>query len=83
VYGLYAACTESIAKAWITNLVQKDQTATAIGTYTAFQSVATLFASTAAGIIWYAGGATMLFATTGMIALVLAIYFSQLKIARQ
>jgi MFS family permease len=83
VYGLYAACTESIAKAWIANLVQKDQTATAIGTYTAFQSVATLFASTAAGIIWYAGGATMLFATTGMIALVLAIYFSQLKIARQ
>ncbi|HQQ96473.1 MAG TPA: MFS transporter [Cyclobacteriaceae bacterium] len=83
VYGLHAACTESIAKAWITNLVQKDQTATAIGTYTAFQSVATLFASTAAGIIWYAGGATMLFATTGMIALVLAVYFSQLKIVRQ
>jgi MFS family permease len=79
LYGLYAACTESVAKAWITNLVAKDQTATAIGTFTAFQSIAALVASTGAGLIWYAGGATLLFGSTGMAAGVLAIYFGRLK----
>lgn len=83
VYGLYAACTESIAKAWITNLVAKDQTATAMGTYTAFQSMASLIASSLAGIIWYAGGATVLFATTGIASALLALYFSRLKVSDQ
>lgn len=83
MYGLYAACTESIAKAWITNLVAKDQTATAIGAYTAFQSMAALLASSVAGIIWYAGGATVLFTTTGIASALLALYFSRLKVGRQ
>ena len=83
IYGLYAACTESIAKAWITNLVTKDQTATAIGTFTAFQSIASLFASILAGLIWYAGGATVLFATTGIGSALLALYFSRLKVHHQ
>ena len=37
-YGSYAACTEGISKAWLTNIVGKHETATAIGTFTGFQS---------------------------------------------
>ncbi|MBA2563709.1 MAG: MFS transporter, partial [Chitinophagaceae bacterium] len=33
LYGVYAAATEGISKAWITNIVDKKETATAIGTY--------------------------------------------------
>src|SRR5207237_365141 len=54
VYGAYAACTESVAKAWITNISTKEETATAVGTYTALQSICTLIASVSAGWIWYA-----------------------------
>ena len=34
IYGIYAAATEGVIKAWITNLAHKENTATAIGFYT-------------------------------------------------
>ena len=52
LYGLFAAATEGISKAWISNLCDSKDTATAIGTYTGFSSVATLVASLAAGLVW-------------------------------
>ncbi len=33
IYGVYAAATEGIAKAWISNVSDSKDTATAIGTY--------------------------------------------------
>lgn len=77
LYGLYAAATEGIAKAWVSNIVPKGETATAIGTYAGFQSIAALLSSTIAGVMWYSFGAQYLFITAGIIALVVAfiIYF--------
>ena len=83
LYAIYAACTESIAKAWIANISHEKDVATAIGTYTAFQSICTLFASVLAGWIWYTWGGAALFLTTGILALGVAIYFVQLKVAKQ
>ena len=77
LYGIYAAATEGIAKAWITNICEKNKTATAIGTYTAFQSIATLFASTLAGFIWFQFGASLTFLISGVIAILVAIYISK------
>ena len=74
LYGIYAAATEGVAKAWITNLCDKKDTATAIGTYTAFQSVMTLVASTLAGIIWANYGASVTFLLTALIALTVMVY---------
>ncbi|HAI74753.1 MAG TPA: MFS transporter, partial [Microscillaceae bacterium] len=60
-YALYTATTEGISKAWISRLVSPAETATALGTYTALQSVAAFLASTLTGWVWYyAGGATAL-----------------------
>jgi MFS family permease len=81
LYAFYAACTESIAKAWIANISHEKDVATAIGTYTAFQSICTLFASVLAGWIWYTWGGATLFLTTGILALGAAIYFGRLKVA--
>jgi MFS family permease len=67
-YGVYAAATEGVSKAWITNLVPKAETATAIGAYTAFQSVCALVASTAAGLLWMRFGLTAAFLVTGAAA---------------
>ncbi len=81
LYGIYAACSESIAKAWITNICDKKDTATAVGTYTAFQSICALLSSIIAGGIWYSWGAASLFSLTGVLALVAAIYFLRLRSA--
>lgn len=79
LYGIYAAATEGIAKAWITNICQKKDTATAIGTFTAFQSIAILLASSLAGMIWFYVGASTVFLLSGIIALVVSIYISRFK----
>lgn len=76
LYGIYAAATEGIAKAWITNVCEKGKTATAIGTYTAFQSIATLIASSLAGVLWFSFGASVTFLLSGFIAIIVAIFVS-------
>lgn len=74
IYGLYAATTEGISKAWISKLVKKDEMAGASGTYAGFQSICTLFASSITGAIWYNFGPAYAFGFTAAIALLVAIY---------
>lgn len=74
-YGIYSAATEGIAKAWISNISDKNNTATAIGTYNAFQSIATLLASSIAGLIWYLfGTATATFLLTSAVTIGVVIF---------
>jgi MFS family permease len=75
LYGLYAASTESIAKAWITNIASKNETATAIGMYTAAQSLCTLAASSLAGALWFAYGAQATFLVTAAATALIVVYF--------
>jgi MFS family permease len=79
VYGLYAAATEGVAKAWMTNISAKEDTATAIGTYTAFQSVSALLASSLAGFIWYAAGPWAVFSISAIAGALVAVYIGFLK----
>lgn len=79
VYGIYAAATEGIAKAWITNICEKKNTATAIGTYTAFQSIATLIASSLAGMIWFSFGSATIFLMSGIVAIGVSIFVLRIK----
>ena len=81
LYGIYAAATEGVAKAWISNISAKKDTATAIGTYTAFQSLAALLASSLAGGIWYWKGSGATFLLSAVVALGIAVYVA-LIIAR-
>jgi MFS family permease len=74
VYGIYTASTESISKAWITNIVDKKQTATAIGSFTAFNSVFTMLASFIAGLIWAFIGLEYTFGLTAAVTLIVAVY---------
>ncbi len=79
LYGLYSAATEGISKAWISNISDKADTGTAIGTYAGFQSICAMIASTIAGLIWYNFGAEATFIITGSITLFLVFYFIRLK----
>jgi MFS family permease len=75
VYGIYSAATEGIIKAWITNLVRKEDTATAIGFYTSCESICTLLASIIAGALWAGVGSVATFISTSAIAIIVCFYF--------
>jgi MFS family permease len=75
IYGIYAAATEGIVKAWITNIAHDINTATAVGFYTSCQSVCSLLASIIAGFIWSQFGPSFTFGATAFIAFSVIIYF--------
>ena len=79
LYGIYAASTEGISKAWISNITKKEETATAIGTYSAFQSIFTMLASSLAGLIWYNFGAGATFLITSFMTILVILYFYTIK----
>jgi len=75
IYGIYAAATEGVVKAWVTNIAHDSNTATAIGFYTSCESICSLFASIIAGAIWKLFGASFTFGITAFIAFSVIIYF--------
>ncbi len=75
LYGIYAAATDGISKAWISNITDKKDTATAIGTFAGFQSICTMLASSLAGLIWYQFGAVATFMITAMASVLIILYF--------
>ncbi|UKJ08310.1 MFS transporter [Solitalea lacus] len=75
LYGVYAAATEGISKAWISNIVYEKDTATAIGTFSALQSICTMLASSLTGLIWFQFNATAALLTTATVTLFVIVYF--------
>jgi MFS family permease len=73
-YGVYAASTEGISKALISNIAAKSDTATAIGFYNSFASIATLLASTLAGVLWFSIGPRSMFMISGIGVFFVSIY---------
>jgi MFS family permease len=79
IYGIYAAATEGITKAWITNLAHTNDTATAIGFYTSCESISALLASCIAGLLWTGIGSFYTFILPAIIAVIVLAYFSMYK----
>lgn len=75
LYGIYASATEGISKAWISNITDKKNLATAIGTFTGLQSICSLLASSLTGLIWFQFGAVAAFLMTGTMTVLVVIYF--------
>jgi MFS family permease len=75
-YGIYAAATEGISKAWISKISEKNEVATAIGFYTGIQSIFAMLASILAGFLWFQYGASITFFVTGFSSLLVVIYFA-------
>jgi MFS family permease len=74
LYGAFSAATEGISKAWISNICETKDTATAIGTYAGMQSICTMLASSICGLIWWKFGAAATFIATGSVTLIVLIY---------
>lgn len=75
LYGIYAAATEGISKAWISIISNNKDVATAIGTFAALQSICTMLASSLTGLIWFKFGSSIAFITTASVTLLVLVYF--------
>lgn len=75
VYGAFSASFEGIAKAYISNLSDKKDTATAIGFYNSAHSITAFLASSIAGLVWHKISPETLLYIAGAGACVSAVYF--------
>jgi MFS family permease len=82
LYGIYAAATEGITKAWITNIAHDKDTATAVGFYTSCQSIGALLASVIAGFLWNISGSTVTFIVTAASSLGISVYFLMMPLKK-
>jgi MFS family permease len=76
LYALYASASEGVSKALISNIAEKDKTATSIGFYTSFASIFTMLASSLAGLIWLEFGMKTMFIVSATGAMVAALYLT-------
>ena len=76
LYGLYAAATEGVGKAWVSTLCNKADTGAALGTLGGLSSLAALLASGLTGVLWQWRGPELPFRLAAGAALVVAFYLS-------
>lgn len=82
-YGLYAASTEGVVKAWVSDLIPDNQRGSAIGLFTMMSSFAVMAGSAATGILWDSFGSQVPFLVSGIVAAGIAVFliFSGERIA--
>jgi MFS family permease len=72
-YGMYAAFSEGILKAWVSDLVPDNKRASAIGLITMLSSFSIMVGSVVTGILWDKFGAAIPFLVSGGVSLLVAI----------
>jgi MFS family permease len=79
IYGIFAASTEGISKAWISNLCKKEDLATALGFQATTQSLMTLVASLFAGLMWATLGSSSVFLMSAVVTIIVALVLATRK----
>jgi len=82
LYGLYAAATEGLSKAWISTLCLPSQKAGALGLFQGFQSIGVWVASSVCGWLWYTKGSQWAFAVTVVGVLLGLIVLFRIKLQK-
>ncbi len=83
LYGIYMAATDGISKAIISNMVPKTETASAIGFYSGWNSIAVMIASSVAGLIWYCGSPELMLLLSAAGSLIAAVYLWRVKMVEK
>ncbi|UOQ55104.1 MFS transporter [Hymenobacter cellulosivorans] len=76
LYGLYAAATEGVGKAWLSQLCSPTDKGAALGTFAGLSSLAALGASTLTGLVWQLLGASAAFGLSAVVATAVAGYIA-------
>jgi MFS family permease len=72
LYGVYAASTEGILKAWVSDLISYEKVASAVGLITMVSSIAMFAGSILAGYLWDAFGSSVPFYLSSAVSLITA-----------
>jgi MFS family permease len=72
-YGIYAASTEGVSKAWISDLIPNQQRGSAIGLLTMLSSFAIMIGSFFTGVLWDKFGSAIPFIISAIISLVIVL----------
>jgi MFS family permease len=72
LYGIYAAATEGISKAWVSDLIPDEQRGSAIGLLTMLSSFSVMLGSFATGILWDRFGSSVPFLLSAVVSSVIA-----------
>ena len=74
LYGIYAAATEGVVKAWVTDLIPDEFRGSAIGLLTMCSSLAIMLGSFLAGVLWDQFGAEVPFLISSVVSFVIVIF---------
>ncbi len=74
-YGIYAASTEGVIKAWVSDLIPDHFRGSAIGLLTMMMSLAMMCGSFLTGILWDQFGPQVPFLITSFISIIVAVVF--------
>jgi len=80
LYGVYSAAIEGNIKALLSNLVDRKETATAIGLFTTFQSGTFLVSNLLAGGLWDLFNSSVPFILSGAVAMIVSVLLLIYKI---
>ncbi|MDH7604194.1 MAG: MFS transporter [Melioribacter sp.] len=72
LYGIYAASTEGIAKAWISDIIDVNFRGSAIGLLTTLMSLGVMCGSIITGFLWDKFGASIPFLISSIVSLIIA-----------
>jgi MFS family permease len=73
-YGLYAAATDGVSKAWMSKLVPKTETGAALGFLAGMVSLSALCASSLTGLIWTVQDGKLAMMLSGGVAILVLVY---------
>ncbi len=79
LYGIYAASTEGVAKAWVSDLIPDHNRATAIGLLTMLSSLAMMLGSLLTGILWDKFGSAIPFLASSVVSMIVALILLFIK----
>ncbi len=73
LYGFYSAATDGISKAWISDFVEDENRATAIGLYNSVTGLGILVGSSLAGVLWDSFSSAVPFTFSAIVSFVIGI----------
>ena len=79
LYGIYAASTEGVVKAWVSDLIPDEQRGSAIGLLTMFTSLSIMLGSFVAGVLWDKFGSAIPFMLSAVVSIIVATLFIVIK----
>lgn len=74
LYGIYAAATEGVSKAWVSDLIPDKLRGSGIGLLTMLSSFAVMLGSFTAGILWDKFGSSVPFLLSAVVSLIIALF---------